>query len=206
VYDFRIAADTFRKLLAKDRESFTARLSGFVERQRAGGVTDENILAAMQADFEGDGPVFGAFKNSVARQAEHFLNAAANQEVKTVLLDEFGDFDKLKARWVAMMVNTCSDCVDLHGQVKTYAEWQAEGEPNVRNTPCTYRSVCHCELIPEDTITEADAKALEKPIELQSDRIAEYKRLSSEQGRKLSDEYKLRLMGEANNKDSVVRQ
>ena len=77
--------------------------------------------------------------------------------------------------------------------------------PNIRPTVCTFRGVCHCELVPIDTMSAEDKKSVIEPIKLQRERIAEYSRARKEDGISLSADYKNALLGQANNPDTVIK-
>lgn len=47
-------------------------------------------------------------------------------------------------QWVAVSSNICPDCLDLHGEVRTYGEWQSVGLPGSGHTVC--QSNCKCLL------------------------------------------------------------
>jgi hypothetical protein len=129
-----------------------------------------------------------------------------NEFQRTEYENQFGEeLDAEKWMWVATLENSCPDCVGLHGEVKTLAEWNDEGVPNIAPTICTLRSVCRCSLVLVESMSEEDKKSVIEPVRLQKERIKEYARQRREEGRSLSADYRTSLLGQANNDESLVR-
>lgn len=112
------------------------------------------------------------------------------------------DFRKTKdlMMWTAVFVNTCPDCLKLHGQVKTRANWDATGGgPNERDTVCTIHGQCHCNLIPADTMPSKDDML--DPIKIQSKRI---RKAEKKRGKNYAPSTKASFLGQINNPKSTV--
>ena len=195
-----LSISQFNRLLDLERDNFLNSMEAVITRSRAGGMTDEAIVKSLQADFEVGGGLFGGLKGRIDKQISGLMEDLSNKEKEAVFLDELSDVDNQKEIWIATLINTCEDCIALHGVIQTRAEWEAEGVPNVRNTICTYRGTCHCSLEPVDSLSEDDMKSITEPIKLQREQIAAYQK---ERGR-LSAGYKKQLLGQANNPGSVV--
>jgi hypothetical protein len=117
-------------------------------------------------------------------------------------LKEQADYEKDDdlLMWQAMLVNTCPDCLPLHGQVDTRAGWVASGGvPNMRPTVCTIHGKCHCILLPENIMpVNTDMR---EPIRIQAEKIrkAELKR-----GKNYAQSTQTALLGQINNPKSKV--
>lgn len=70
--------------------------------------------------------------------------------------------------WVAVYRNTCIDCINLSGQVKTLQEWRTSGYwPGNGHTRCGGR--CHCHLVPVGVL--ADRFAVDGDEEAQEQQL-----------------------------------
>ena len=58
-----------------------------------------------------------------------------------------------KYRWVAVLVNTCPDCLERHNKVRLWADWEADGLPRTGATVC--KENCKCVLIPTEATETA---------------------------------------------------
>ncbi|MDD5355945.1 MAG: hypothetical protein PHY56_05385 [Candidatus Omnitrophica bacterium] len=128
-----------------DRTSIT--LAEYIQMRLSQGATLEVIRADLLADLEEGGRIFGEFKNALqptfAGSTGRFRDIGELAE--TGISKTF--------RWVAVLVNTCPDCLERHNQVKTWAEWEEEGLPRSGATVCGQN--CKCVLV------SAEATALE---------------------------------------------
>lgn len=194
-----------RTTLIAKKASFLSNVASFVSIREAGGMSQQAITDALRKDFDEDGPIFGSLKSMVTQSFSGFLEDVADETKDSIFQEEYGALEQLPYMWVATLVNTCPDCLDLHGEVKSLAEWEEEGVPNIRPTVCTLRSVCRCELVPMDSMGEEDKNSVIEPIKLQRERIAEYARARREDGISLSKDYKNTLLGQANNPKSVIK-
>ena len=122
-------------------------LEEYIQMRQSQGATLEVIRADLLTDLEEGGRIFGEFKNAL--KPTFFGSTRRFRDVGT--LAETGI--SAKYRWVAVLVNTCEDCLDRHNQVKKWAEWEDEGLPRSGATVCGQH--CHCLLV------SAEATALE---------------------------------------------
>jgi len=101
----------------------------------------------------------GTFFNASAESAGSYIwqiaDLAANEAFQSENLE--------RMKWITFFSNSCPDCEDLHGKVKTYERWQIHGLPRSGVTVC--RSHCHCVLVPVEYPVE-----IAKPMSLASGR------------------------------------
>lgn len=114
----------------------------YINVRRAQGATLAVIRADLLTDLESGGRVFGEFTNAMkptfAGSTHRFRDAGA--------LAEMGVSNKY--RWVAVLVNTCPDCMDRHNKIKQWAGWEDDGLPRTGATVC--KENCKCVLIPAE--------------------------------------------------------
>ena len=162
-----------------------------IDQLASQGVPIDRIEQLMLDDLEKDGPIFGKFLRSLTGAAESSVMAAERQgdivgtaSVREDLQrflgrSEFGleldeadpealekaesDLaDRLNYTWVATLINTCYQCLPLHGKTQSYADWLSSGlHPDTIHSGWT--STCHCSLIPAEMMeivdpTEAGAR------------------------------------------------
>lgn len=115
-------------------------LQEYVMTRQAQGGTLEAIERELIDDLKGNGRIFGEFKRNIRATAVGSLNKVRDAGYYS----DFGVTEQY--RWSAVLVNTCPDCLERHGQVKSWDEWEEEGLPRAGSTVC--RDNCHCVLIP----------------------------------------------------------
>ena len=166
------------------------------------GLSEAEILSQLKIlQTEGSG-LFGTIANEMSK-------AVAN---KTFSISEDVFFADLKSEeffaeraseefymWQAMLVNTCPDCLELHGTVDTMANWKADGVPNQRNTVCTIHGKCHCILVPDSVLP--DNADMRTPIKIQAERI---RRAEIKRGKDYAPSTKQSFLGQINNPNSTV--
>lgn len=158
-----MADDIINLLVDKENEVMQIYLAGkaaktgasieeYIQSRLVQGVSLENIKKELINDLETGGPFFGDFLRSVKATAQGNMSRLRNIPI----FEENGL--NAKYRWVAVLVNTCPDCMDRHGQVKTWEDWEDEGLPQTGATICEQRwgiGTCRCMLMPEtSTILE----------------------------------------------------
>jgi len=117
-------------------------LEEYIGLRVAQGVGKEIIKAELLLDLETGGRIFGEFRRSVQATA----NGSIHRFRDAGMTSEIGLDTNYK--WVAVLVNTCPDCMDRHGREQSWEEWENEGMPRTGHTVC--RQNCKCMLIPED--------------------------------------------------------
>lgn len=128
-------------ILATKVQRTALTLEGYIELRIAQGSSMEIIRADLLKDLEEGGRIFGEFKNALKPT---FMGS----------LGRFRDAGELAEmglegnwRWVAVLKNTCPDCLKRHNQIKTWNDWEAEGLPRANATVC--EQYCKCVLVPE---------------------------------------------------------
>lgn len=115
-------------------------ISEFIQMRLASGVASSAIQAELLNDLNNGGRMFAELRRSIKATAKGSITRTR----------DIGYFSELGVdrdyRWSAILVSTCSSCKELHGQVKSWEEWEAGGLPRLRETKC--RENCHCVLIP----------------------------------------------------------
>ena len=119
-------------------------LNEYIQMRVSQGATLEVIRADLLTDLEEGGKIFGEFRNSLQPTF-----AGSTSRFRDVgILAECGVSGKY--RWVAVLINTCPDCIERHNQVKLWAEWEEEGLPRSGATVCGQS--CHCVLLPAEAV------------------------------------------------------
>jgi hypothetical protein len=132
-------------LLAKASRASIS-IEEYIDTRILQGASPESIEAFLLDDLNNNGRIFGEFRNAIRATANGVIsrsrdNAMFADPEKTIAEEEF--------RWVAVLINTCQDCLDRHGQSKTYGEWEMEGLPRTGATVC--KENCKCMLLPAKT-------------------------------------------------------
>jgi hypothetical protein len=146
--------DLKRELLARELKTMdifllgkakrvAASLEEYVAAQVNSGVAPEIIREALLKDLDEGGRIFGEFRNAIKATVQ-----GSTMRARDVAQFAEEGIDNIQYRWSAVLVNTCPDCLDRHGEVKTWDEWEAEGLPRTGATVC--KENCKCVLIPAD--------------------------------------------------------
>jgi hypothetical protein len=106
------------------------------------GVSLETIQADLLADLEEGGRIFGEFRRAI----ETTYNGSVSRFRDVAQVAEVGL--KAKFRWVAVLIDTCPDCLERHGRTMTWDDWEQEGLPRTGQTVC--KENCKCVLIPAE--------------------------------------------------------
>lgn len=151
--------DEFNDLLAREMQTLEIRLVAkatrtavtideYIQTRMLNGTDIETIRVDLLTDLEEGGRIFGEFRNAI-RATVHGnmtrirdVSQFANQGID------------IKYRWVAVLINTCPDCMDRHNSVKTWGDWEEEGMPRTGQTVCGEH--CNCMLVPAETTREID--------------------------------------------------
>jgi hypothetical protein len=130
-------------------------LEEYVKARLLQGTSLEIIKQDLMTDLNEGGRIFGEFKNSIKANAHGNIHRIRDDA-------EFSELGiKGEYRWSAVLINTCPDCLDRHGEVKTWEEWEEEGMPRTGATVC--KEHCKCILIPADSSELAPIKRNRKP-------------------------------------------
>lgn len=120
-------------------------LEEYIQMRQAQGTSLETIRADLLNDLRESGRIFGEFLNAL--KPTFFGSTSRFRDIGA--LAEMGISQKY--RWVAVLVNTCPDCLDRHNQIKDWTEWEEEGLPRSGATVCGQN--CKCVLLPQE-VTE----------------------------------------------------
>ena len=115
-------------------------LEEYINVRLAAGASKAVIKKALLLDLETGGRIFGEFKRGIQATAKGNL---------TRMRDIGQGIENVKYRWVAVLKNTCPDCLQRHNNVATYDEWEQRGLPRTGATAC--RENCKCVLLPAET-------------------------------------------------------
>jgi len=119
-----------------------ASLEEYINMRLTQGVELSVIQDDLLTDLNEGGRIFGEFRNSM--KATYSGSIFRFRDVAQ--LTESGI--QTKYRWVAVLINTCPDCLERHGNIATWNEWEAQGLPRTGQTVC--KENCKCVLLPED--------------------------------------------------------
>lgn len=115
-------------------------LEQYISIRLAQGVSKDVLQADLLKDLEEGGRIFGEFRNAIRATSNGVINRMRDNAI-------FGTFGiNTQYRWVAILVNTCPDCLERHNQVQPWSEWELEGLPRTGATVCMEN--CKCILAP----------------------------------------------------------
>jgi len=137
-------------LFIRNRSLRTAlTLDEFIQTALNQGMDRDILKQTLLKDLEEGGRIFGEFRRSIKATANGTMN---NFRDSAQWAEEV---DVQKFMWVAVLTNTCPDCLPRHGDIKPMEEWEQEGLPRSGFSVC--KDNCKCILV--------DArKTLLKPI------------------------------------------
>lgn len=153
----------FRKIFSRQKEPIT--LEQYVELRRAKGDTNEQIRKDLLDDLERGGEIFGDFKKALQPT---FPNSKSRYK-STGSVAEIGI--STYGRWETESYPrrpACPKCLALHGQVKTWDEWEEMGFLREYHLPKHCNNGCYCyiaenELIPIEPTPRDLAKRYDPP-------------------------------------------
>lgn len=121
-------------------------LDEYIQLRLVQGATLDTIKKALLVDLKTGGRIFGEFTNAM----KPTFAGSTNRFHDVGLLSETDIDDKLK--WVAVLVNTCPDCVARHKTwpARTWDEWEKVGLPKTGATVC--KEHCKCFLAPVEVL------------------------------------------------------
>jgi len=162
------------------------------------GLSKKIIQELAEDELQTLGSFFQAYDQTLNKD----FNVLVNDGQSTIADDTIKQDVRLPSprlqMWQAVLVNTCPDCLELHGTTKPRSVWIREGVPNQRPTLCVKNknARCHCQLIDVDTApSRTDIRA---PILIQQKRI---RRAEKKRGKRYSASYKKQIAGSINNPD-----
>lgn len=156
------------KSLIADTALFKLKLQKLIDELIARKVSTEQVVNVLLDDFDNDGPIFGALKNSIVSDVQGTMK---NIDTR-ITVDEWEQ--ELEKRplltWICALVNTCDDCLPLHGVSKFFEEWEAD--PGL---PGSGWSVCgkHCQCVLMEKSVAGSFEELRQPIKREKREIRE---------------------------------
>jgi hypothetical protein len=132
------------RLKAKSRRT-SASVDEYVKTRLLSGTAIDVIEEELLTDLNDGGRIFGEFRNSIRATAHgNMMRIRDASQFSNQGLD-------VKYQWVAVLINTCDDCLELHGEVKSYSEWEEDGLPRAGHTVCGEN--CRCVLLPANVVS-----------------------------------------------------
>lgn len=126
-------------LLAKaSRTSVT--IEEYINTRLLQGASSDSIEKDLIEDLENGGRIFSEFTSSIRST----VNGSISRSRDSAMFSDENVEEQYV--WVAVLINTCPDCIARHGINKTYAQWEAEGLPRTGITVC--KENCKCVLLP----------------------------------------------------------
>lgn len=132
--------ETLEILLAAKADRASISLNEYIDSRVAQGASLQTIEQDLIDDLLNNGRIFSEFRNAVRATVIGSVNRVRDSQI---FIEEGVEAEY---SWIAILVNTCPDCLELHGQSKTYAEWEDFGLPRTGITVC--KENCRCMLIP----------------------------------------------------------
>ena len=144
-------SQTFKEFIAREIESMTIFLTAkasrsaitideYIQTRVLQGASEDVLKADLLKDLTEGGRIFGEFRNAVKAT----VNGVVNRSRDAAIFSEAGI--EQEYRWVAVLINTCPDCLDRHNRVQSWGDWEAEGLPRTGQTVC--KENCKCVLLP----------------------------------------------------------
>lgn len=128
-------------------------LEEYIQTRILLGASEESIEADLLKDLDEGGRIFGEFRNAIKATSNGVINRVRDSAI-------FGHLGiEAPYRWVAILINTCPDCIERHNRVQSWLEWEKEGLPRTGQTVC--KENCKCILIPAEA-TEVEPIRREK--------------------------------------------
>lgn len=116
-------------------------INEYIDLSLAQGVDADILEAYLLKDLEEGGRIFGEFRNAIKATVSGAIGRTRDGAQLALIGTD------TKYRWSAVLVNTCPDCLERHGQVMKWEDWEVEGLPRTGQTVCGAN--CKCVLLPE---------------------------------------------------------
>ena len=178
---------------------FELKLTELLTKLENRGMTEEQIINVLLDDFDNDGAIFGGLKRQLIGNAQEAAEETSSQLDAEIIYQESG---QEPMRWIAVLVNTCRDCLPRHGITKSYDEWQALGLPRSGFSVCDKN--CKCQLLPDSVA--ASYTELRKPLRHIKGKLTTVAQEKKEAGQiKNVRKYVNRKLGSINNPKEPLR-
>jgi hypothetical protein len=176
--------------LRQTAEAVTAQILEGVAFSRANDVGDAAIQQQLLDQWAtGQGGV-----EKIVQKARSLLNGSVNRiyvaQQRAIIRDKDPDKEQGLYMWEATGSKTCPTCIDRHGEIRSWAEWESRGLPGAGTTICTFH--CRCQLIRLKAAlrkygAKTPTKLTKKAREPIMDRLDEIKRLEKLRGAKFAE-------------------
>jgi hypothetical protein len=188
----------------------------WVTSQQAGYTVSVDDLGKRIVNFSdgGDDEAIDAIENQIRqkRRIERLQREGQQPQIIQEGRESAETKHDVNLIWIAVFVNTCKDCLRLHGTMKTRLEWERGGiRPGSGHTVC--RNNCQCHLVPAKTmgkrlyaedpqiaerlsdsqIRNETIQRTERGIQIQKERIKE---MAKKRGKQYSDSYEEQMLGQ----------
>lgn len=118
-------------------------LEEYIGVRLTSGASKAIIKKELLLDLETGGRIFGEFRSGIQATAKGNLHRMRDaSQVSDIGVEN-------PYRWVAVLKNTCPDCLQRHNNVATWDQWETQGLPRTGATVC--RENCKCVLLPAET-------------------------------------------------------
>lgn len=189
-----------QKSLKTTKEVFTLKAAELITNLGLRGLSEEQIINVLLDDFENDGALFGGLKRQLIGDAQSFAEVTSSELDTRIIFEESGQEPMV---WLAILVNTCEDCIPRHGTTHTYEEWQALGLPATGWSVCKFH--CKCQLFPA-SVVDQNKEELRLPLKRAKGKLTQIARDKKEKGRiKNVKKYVNRNLGTINDTKSPNR-
>lgn len=135
--------DTMTVYLTAKASRTAISIEEYINTRLMQGASQESIESDLLDDLNNNGRMFAEFRNAVRATS----NGVIARSRDNALFSEVGVDEQY--RWIAVLINSCPDCIERHGTSLTYAEWESAGLPRTGATVC--REYCQCMLLPAKT-------------------------------------------------------
>lgn len=133
-------------------------LESYIQSQLASGISPAELEGILLDDLKNGGRIFGEFIRGIGSRVKGGL-----QQISRVAYeDDQGIEPETELMWIAILVNTCDDCISRHGEVDTRDGWESRGLPGSGWSVCRHN--CKCQLV--DVTKAKEEPSLSKPIKL----------------------------------------
>ncbi len=180
-------------------EIFKLKITNLISQLETRGLSNEQVVNVLLDDLDNDGAIFGGLKRQLIGDAESFVEVSGQR--LTVEEFEIQTGEELST-WVAVLVNTCQDCLPRHGITKSFAEWTELGLPGTGWSRC--RSKCQCQVFPASVVESKEE--LQAPVKRTKGTITKIAREKKKAGQiKSVPKYVNRKLGKVHNTKEPLR-
>lgn len=132
--------DTMEIFLVSKAQKTAITIEEYIQTRLKQGADPAVVEADLIKDLEEGGRIFGEFRNAIRATTTGVVNRSRDNAI-------FADLGiDAPYRWIAVLINTCPDCLERHNRVQPWALWELEGLPRTGATVC--KEHCHCFLVP----------------------------------------------------------